>query len=139
MKSSDSGGSSPKDQAASVSGLLEKQIAAPLVRVQTALAKETVLWKRGVLVMPQVQLLNQLPVQHGSAAYGGTMCRGGVGGGGGAAGPNAYLSPCIRRLQKYQTKAWQVQRWGGDGVVEGGKLGGEGGGGLVLMWCRCLA
>lgn len=81
MKSSDSGGSSPKDQAASVAGLLERQIAEPLVRVQTALAKETVLWKRGVLVMPQVQLLDKLPVQN-SSAYGGTMCRGkrGVGG-----------------------------------------------------------
>lgn len=58
MKSADSGGSAPQDQAASVSGLLEQKIAAPLVRVQTALAKETVLWKRGVLVMPKVQLFN---------------------------------------------------------------------------------
>lgn len=54
MKSSDSGGSHPKEKTEAVSGLLEKSIAAPLVRVQTALAKETVLWKRGILVMPKV-------------------------------------------------------------------------------------
>ncbi len=45
-----------KKKSASVSGLLEKKIAAPLVRVQTALAKESVLWKRGILVMPKVCL-----------------------------------------------------------------------------------
>ena len=56
VKNSDDGGSDPAAKAAAVSGLLEKKIAAPLVRVQTALARETVLWKRGILVMPQVQL-----------------------------------------------------------------------------------
>ena len=33
---------------------LQQRVAAPLVRVQTALARETVLWKRGILVMPKV-------------------------------------------------------------------------------------
>lgn len=55
VKNSDTDGSDPAAKAAAVSGLLEKKIAAPLVRVQTALAKETVLWKRGILVMPKVQ------------------------------------------------------------------------------------
>ena len=40
----------------SLAGLLEKQVAGPLTRVQTALAKETVIWKRGILVMPKVCL-----------------------------------------------------------------------------------
>ena len=54
VRDSDSDSTDPKQKAASVSGLLERRIAAPLVRVQTALAKETVLWKRGILVMPKV-------------------------------------------------------------------------------------
>lgn len=33
---------------------LQQRVAAPLVRVQTALARETVLWKRGILVMPKI-------------------------------------------------------------------------------------
>ncbi|DBA81084.1 TPA: hypothetical protein ACH3X2_000806 [Trebouxia sp. C0005] len=35
-------------------GLLEKRVAAPLVGVQATLARETVLWTKGVLVMPKV-------------------------------------------------------------------------------------
>ena len=51
------GQESPKrNTRTSIAGLLEKQIAGPLSRVQTALAKETVIWKRGILVMPKVCL-----------------------------------------------------------------------------------
>ena len=64
VKNSDTDGSDPAAKAAAVSGLLEKKIAAPLVRVQTALAKETVLWKRGILVMPKVQPRSHPPSPH---------------------------------------------------------------------------
>lgn len=52
-------GSSPKQEP--IAGLLEKQIAAPLTRVQTALAKETVVWKRGILVTPKVSFSSLRP------------------------------------------------------------------------------
>jgi hypothetical protein len=61
VKDSDENSSGAQQRAASVSGLLEKKIAAPLVRVQTALAKETVLWKKGILAMPQVCCCSPLP------------------------------------------------------------------------------
>ena len=54
VKDSDEDSDGAQQRAASVSGLLEKKIAAPLVRVQTALAIEAVLWKKGILAMPQV-------------------------------------------------------------------------------------
>ncbi len=54
VKDSDENSGGAQQRATSVSGLLEKKIAGPLVRVQTALAKETVLWKKGILAMPQV-------------------------------------------------------------------------------------
>ena len=54
VKDSDENSGGAQQRAASVAGLLEKKIAGPLVRVQTALAKETVLWKKGILAMPQV-------------------------------------------------------------------------------------
>lgn len=50
----DAEGSGKLSKQSCVADLLEKQIAAPLTRVQTALAKETVIWKRGILVMPKV-------------------------------------------------------------------------------------
>ena len=37
-------------------GLLEKQVAGRLTGVQIALARDTVIWKRGILVMPKVCL-----------------------------------------------------------------------------------
>ena len=56
------GEESPKrNTCTSIAGLLEKQIAGPLTRVQTALAKETVIWKRGILVMPKVCLFFCFP------------------------------------------------------------------------------
>ncbi|DBA72154.1 TPA: hypothetical protein ACH3X2_010874 [Trebouxia sp. C0005] len=54
VKDSDENSGGAQQRATSVSGLLEQKIAAPVVRVQTALAKETVLWKKGILAMPQV-------------------------------------------------------------------------------------
>ena len=54
VKDSDENSGGAQQRAAPVSGLLEKKIGGPLVRVQTALAKETVLWKKGILAMPQV-------------------------------------------------------------------------------------
>ncbi|KAL0018489.1 hypothetical protein WJX79_004766 [Trebouxia sp. C0005] len=54
VKCSDEESKDAKQRASSMVGLLEKRVAAPLVGVQATLARETVLWTKGVLVMPKV-------------------------------------------------------------------------------------